>query len=133
MVASAVLDASPVSNRVALAYAECYDTITQWQNDIVYFMLEDDAGIDWRYGKHNITNYATDNDSLWAYTDLDVIFDYDDYLHIVWNAQWVTPEGVYWRTYLLHYSEATGEITQIWHHPDSLFDDILIPWDRATV
>lgn len=129
-VISSVLDASPVSDRVILAYAKTQDTTTQWNNDIVYFSSDSGTLWDWRYGMINVTNYGSDNDSLWAYTDLDAIIDYNDYVHIVWNAQWVTDEGIYFRTYLFHYSEETGEITEILHHPDSLWSDIEGVWNR---
>ncbi len=130
MVISCVLDASPVSDRVVYAYAKCLDTTTQWNNDIVYYVSDNGASWDWRHGRHNITNYNLDTDSLWAYTDLDVIFDYNDYIHLIWNAQWVTDEGIYYRTFLFHYSEETGEITQITAKPDSGWFSISGAWNR---
>lgn len=130
MVISGVLDASPVSDRVVLAYCKAADTTTQWFNDIVYYVSDNGTTWDWRYGRHNITDYAHDNDSLWAYTDLDVIFDYNDYIHIIWNAQWVTEAGVYYRTFLCHYSEQTDEIDIITAMPDSLWQDICGAWNR---
>lgn len=130
MVISSVLDASPVSDRVVLAYCKAADTTTQWFNDIVYYVSDNGTTWDWRYGRHNITDYAHDNDSLWAYTDLDVIFDYNDYLHLIWNAQWVTDSGVYYRTFLFHYTEETNEITRITAWPDSLWLDICGAWNR---
>jgi hypothetical protein len=36
----------------------------------------------------------------------------------------------YHRTYIFHYSEATGQITEITHHPDSLWRDISGDWNR---
>jgi len=131
MVISSVLDASPVSDRVVFAYSKCSDTTTQWNNDIVYYVSDNGTVWDWRYGRHNITSYGTDDDSLWAYSDLDVIFDYNDYIHLIWNAQWVTDEGIYYRTFLFHYSEETDEITQITAKPDSLWFDISGVWNRT--
>ena len=131
MVISSVMAASPVSDRVVLAYAETQDTSTQWNNDISYYVSDNGTTWDWRYGKTNVTNYGTDNDSLWAYTDLDVIFDYNDYIHLLWNAQWVTDEGIYFRTDMFHYSEETETITDICHHPDSLWTDISGAWNRS--
>lgn len=130
MVISSVIDASPVSDRVVFAYAETQDTSTQWNNDIVYYISENGTTWDWRYGKTNVTNYGTDSDSLWSYTDLDVIIDYDDYVHLIWNAQWVTDEGIYYRTFLFHYSEATDQINTIAIHPDSLWTSISGAWNR---
>ncbi len=128
-VISSVLDASPVSNRVILAYSKTQDTTTQWNNDIVYFSASSGTNWDWRYGMINVTDYGNDDDLLWAYTDLDAIIDYNDYVHIIWNAQWVT-DSIYYKTYLFHYSEETGEITEITHHPDSLWANISGVWNR---
>ncbi|MCP4580448.1 MAG: T9SS type A sorting domain-containing protein [candidate division Zixibacteria bacterium] len=130
MVISSVLDASPVSDRVVVAYAKTQDTTTQLYNDIVYYSSVDGTTWDWRYGMINVTNYGTDDDSLWAYTDVDVIIDYNDYMHLIWNANWVTDEGVYFRTFLFHYSEETGEITEITAKPDSLWTNISGAWNR---
>ncbi len=131
MVIGSVMDASPVSDRVVLAYCDPNDTTTQWNNDIVYFVSEDGYSWNWRYGKQNVTNYATDDDSLWAYTDCDVIIDYNDDIHLVWNASRIDSDGyIEWKTFLFHYAEDTGEITQITHHPDSLFADICGTWNR---
>jgi hypothetical protein len=130
IVISSVLDASPVSDRVVLAYSRTQDTSTQWYNDIYYVVSENGTVWDFRYGRNNITNYLSDTDSLWAYTDLDVIFDYDDYIHITWNAQHVTDEGIYYRTYLFHWSEETDQITEILHHPDSLWINMSGVWNR---
>jgi len=129
-VISSVLDASPVSDRVILAYAKTQDTTTQWNNDIVYFSSDSGTAWDWRYGMINVTDYGNDDDSLWAYTDLDAIIDYNDYVHIIWNAQWVIDQSVHYKTYLFHYSEETGEITEITHHPDSLWTNISGVWNR---
>jgi len=130
MVISSVLDASPVSDRVVVAYAKTQDTTTQWFNDIVYFSSDDGRVWDWRYGINNVTNYGTDDDSLWAYTDLDVIIDYNDYVHLIWNAQWTTDEGIYFRTFLFHYSEETEQITEITAKPDSGWFEISGAWNR---
>lgn len=131
MVISALMAASPVSDRVVLAYAETQDTATQWNNDISYYVSDNGTTWDWRYGKTNVTNYGSDSDSLWAYTDLDVLFDYNDNIHLLWNAQWVTDAGIYYRTDLFHYNEETDQITNILHHPDSLWMDISGAWNRS--
>jgi hypothetical protein len=126
-----VIDASPVSNKVAIAYPKTTDTTTQWRNDIVYYVSENGQTWDWRYGRNNVTNYTTDNDSLWAYTDMDVIIDYNDNVNLLWNAQWITADGsIYYRTSLYHYNEDTDQITEILHHPDSLWTDISGAWNR---
>jgi hypothetical protein len=130
MVISSVLAASPVSDRVVLAYAKPHDTTTQWRNDIVYFVSEDGITWDWDNGKINITEYGLEGDSLWAYTDLDVLIDLNDCIHIAWNAQWVTDNDVYWRTFLFHYDEEAEEISRIHAYPDDSFPDICGAWNR---
>ena len=129
MTISAVIDASPVSDRVVMAYSRTQDTTTQWNNDIYYVVSDDGITWDFRYGRHNVTNYGPP-DSLWAYTDLDVLIDYNDNINIVWNDQWVTDEGIYYRTNLKYWNERTGEITEITHHPDSLWTSIEGAWNR---
>ncbi|MCD6162303.1 MAG: T9SS type A sorting domain-containing protein [candidate division Zixibacteria bacterium] len=121
MVTSSVIDASPVSDRVALAYSRTTDTTTQWRNDIYYVVSDDGTLWNFRYGRNNITNYADDDDSLFAYTDLDIIFDYNDNIHIVWTDQGCSLNYVYFRTNLKHWDEESGEIEEIMHHPDSLW------------
>lgn len=121
MVIAGLPTASPVSDKVALVYSKTTDTSTQWYNDIVYILSND--GVTWNFtNRTNVTNYGTDNDSLWAYTDLDAIFDYNDNLNIIWTAQWVTESGIYYRTELLFYNTGTQQITSVkdpW--PDSLW------------
>jgi hypothetical protein len=133
MVIGAVIAASPVSGRVVVAYPRSQDTTTQWKNDI-YYVVTDTSGTDWdwRYGKHNVTNYLTDNDSLWAYTDMDVIIDYNDNINLIWNAQWVTDESIYFKTFLFFYNEEANEIVEITHKPESLWvADIEGAWNRT--
>ncbi|RKX20054.1 MAG: hypothetical protein DRP26_02370 [Candidatus Zixiibacteriota bacterium] len=114
MTISTVIDASPVSDKVIIAYTHPTDYETQWHNDIMYILSEDGISWDFRYGKVNITNYLQDNDSLWAYTDMDVIFDYNDNFHLIWNAQTIDSDGyIQWNTRLFHYNSATEEINLI--------------------
>jgi hypothetical protein len=78
MTIGGVMASSPVSDKVVMAYSKTQDTSTQWNNDIVYILSNDGLTWDFRNNRVNVTNYGTDDDSLWAYTDLDVIFDYND-------------------------------------------------------
>lgn len=131
MVIGACLAASPVSNKVAIGYPKTQDTSTQWNNDIVYYTSNNGQTWDWRYGQHNVTNYENDSDSLWAYTDMDILIDYNDNVHVLWNAQWVTTEGIYYRTFLMHYNDDTDQITTIRAFPDSLWTGIEGAWNRT--
>jgi hypothetical protein len=104
--------ASPVSDKVAIVYSHPNDFETQWRNNIFYIQSDDGLTWDWRFGKVNVTNYG-DPDSLYSYTDLAAIYDYNDNLNIIWNAQWVSDAGIYYRTFLLHYNTGTQTISQI--------------------
>jgi hypothetical protein len=121
MTIAGLVTASPVSDKVVIAYSKTTDTSTQWYNDIVYILSND--GLTWNFtNRTNITNYGTDEDSLWAYTDLDAVFDYNDNLNVIWTAQWVTESGIYYRTELLFYNSGTQQITSVTNPwPDSLW------------
>jgi len=132
MLISSVIDASPVSERVVIAYARSQDTTTQVENDIYYVLSNN--GLDWNFqnGRVNITNYGDDPDSLWAGCDIDVIFDYDDYFHIVWTESYVTSNGgSLFHTDIKHYSEETEEIsTAVYSHVESTWYDICDTWNK---
>jgi hypothetical protein len=98
--------ASPVSDKVAIVYSHPQNYDSQWENDMYYIQSDDGLTWDWRFGKTNITNYGAP-DSLFSYTDLSAIYDYNDNLHIIWTAQWVTDAGIYYKTFLFHYSTGT--------------------------
>ncbi len=114
MTISAVIDASPVSDKVVMGYCHPTTFENQWENDIYYILSEDGISWDFRTGKVNVTQYERDDDSLWAYTDMDIIFDYNDNFHIIWEAQTIDTEGyIQWNTRLFHYNSETEEINLI--------------------
>ena len=115
-----VIVASPVSDKVAIAYNHPLDFETQWRNSVYYIESEDGLTWDFRQGKVDVTEYGSGGDSLFAYIDLDAIYDYNDNLHLIWNAQWVTDAGVYYKTFLFHYSSENGAISEI-NSSDSLW------------
>ena len=112
MTLSAIVVSSPVSDKVAIAYTHPLNYDTQWENDVYFIESMDGLTWDWRFGKNNITGYGAP-DSLFAYIDLDAIYDYNDNLHLIWNAQWVTDEGIYYKTFLFHYDTGGQAITQM--------------------
>ena len=112
---------SPVSDKVSIVYCHPTDLTTQWMNDIYYIESQDGLTWAWRTGKTNVTEYGS-GDSLFAYTDLAAVYDYNDNLNILWNAQYVTDAGIYYKTFLLHYSTGSDAITEILH-TDSLWVD----------
>jgi len=111
------------------------DTSIQLWNDVYYVLSQDGLNWDFINGRVNITNYGTDNDSLWAFTDLALILDYNDNFHIGWNANWSSaPDIVRSKTFLFHYNSGTQIIDQIrtpW--PDYEWPDsgcTIGPWNR---
>jgi hypothetical protein len=123
---SVLVAASPVSDKVVIAYSKPIDTTNRIWNDLYYVLSQD--GTNWNFinGRINITNYSSDTDSLWANTDLALIFDYNDNFHIAWNANWSSLSNLYYsKTFLFHYSNATQLISQIrtpW--PDSQWSGV---------
>ncbi len=87
-VISPIVVSSPVSDKVAIIYSHPTDS-TQLRNDVYYIQSTDGMTWDWANGKINVTNYGHNGDSLFAYTDLAAVYDYNDNLHIVWNSQWI--------------------------------------------
>jgi hypothetical protein len=85
----------------------------QLENDVYYIESEDGLTWDWDNGKVNVTDYDS-QDSVRAYTDLAAIYDYNDNLHIIWNAQYVyVIDGSYYtsfQTFLYHFNSGSGEI-----------------------
>ena len=108
---------SPVSDKVAIVYSHPMvmepPVGAQLENDIYYIESQDGVSWDWNNGKVNVTAYQRD-DSLRAYTDVAAIYDYNDNLHIIWNAQFVydLPEGYFtsFQTFLYHFNNGSGEI-----------------------
>jgi len=112
---SVIVVSSPVSNKVAISYTKYRNPdLSQIDND-VYYVESTNGGQDWINAgsfsgvtKNNITGYQS-TDYERAYCDVSAIYDYDDSLHIVWNAHWFH-EGEYSVRYakLYHWSKATG-------------------------
>lgn len=106
---SPVTASSPVSDKVAIVYTHDVDS---WLRNNVYY-IESEDGLTWDMdnGKINITDYDT-NDSLFAWDDIDAVYDYNDNLHIIWNAWWsVLPSSVYYPVWLYHYDTGSETIT----------------------
>jgi len=120
---------SPVSAKSAIVYTHPLNYNTQWQNDVYYIESLDGLTWDWTYGKINVTDYGPP-DSLYAFTDLAAVYDYNDNLHIVWNAQWATDAGVYYKTFLLHFDRDSGSITELLSTSDIWYGCNIGAWNR---
>ncbi len=112
-VISAVVDASPVSGKVVIAYHQPGSVRTNIYNEIVYVQTTD--GVNWNFGHPTyVTNYRNDNDSMWAYCDLDLLIDYNDNINIAWTAFWCPDSAhLYWPSHLYHYNSGTGQINLV--------------------
>ncbi|MBD3169067.1 MAG: T9SS type A sorting domain-containing protein [candidate division Zixibacteria bacterium] len=117
---SSIITSSRISGKVAIVYTDPidYEDPNQYNNDIAY--IESPDGVTWDYDSPvNVTNYQYE-DTIRAYTDVDAIYDFDDNLHIVWNAPgYWADEGTITidACFLFHWSEETGTtmIYNAWH------------------
>jgi len=138
------LDTSPVSDRIAFAWTACkvpgypgamYDTTyTQWDNDIQ--VMIDDDGEDFHFDMgFNLTQFHVPNlawlpdtimaemDTLRAYTDMSVLIDNEDWVHIVFTTpSYFDLEGFRWihPSIIWHWSEQFPGEFQAIHYA---FDD----------
>ncbi len=102
------LNSSSISERTAIVEGIPVPG-EDWQFDIGYMISED--GVNWDISDwHLITDYRDSGTS--ASADVDLIFDNDDYLHVIWNT-WEIQEPFLNSSTLWHWSEETGEISQI--------------------
>jgi hypothetical protein len=96
------------------------------RNNIYY--IESADGITWNNfaNKVNVTNYGLAGDSLYAYTEVSAVYDYNDNLHAVWNSQYAeahpasgTLPGIYYTgAHLAHWDKSSNTI-----HYFASFDD----------
>jgi hypothetical protein len=108
---SPIVISSPVSGKVAIVYCHPFDTSSFLKNDIFYVESLDGVIWDFAGGKTNVTHYESDSDSIWAFTDLDALYDNNDNLHIIWNAQPLSGNVYSPNSRLLHY--CVGAISEI--------------------
>jgi hypothetical protein len=115
---SYVIASSPVSDKVAIAYSNNLD----W-GPIGVSYIESADGVNWNWGEGevDITNYP--DTPYVTGDDIDEVYDYNDNLHIVWNAQICRDNDVNDSIYIRHYDTAsrrTSEVTSVppWTRPD---------------
>jgi hypothetical protein len=110
---------SPVSRKVALIWGWCDPDTTSYQTaNNIYYVESTNGGDDWvasgfpDYGDpkvHNVSKFKPE-DTYKAYSDIAAVYDYDDNLHIFWNAhKYNTVTGDYnpYDVVLMHWSAAT--------------------------
>ncbi|HBZ00453.1 MAG TPA: hypothetical protein DEO84_03930 [candidate division Zixibacteria bacterium] len=123
-VISVIVVSSKVSDKVAILYchSKAGDT-TSLRNDIYY--IESPDGITWNNfaDKVNITNYGPNSDSLYAWKEVSAVYDFDDNLHVIWNAQYVTntssPHFVIPGAHLAHWDHSSNTISYFADFPPS--------------
>jgi len=113
MVVSGLVISSPVSDKVAICYLHPDDTTSQRFNWPKYVVSEDGQNWDFDNDLIDVPYPYSPNFDLWAYTNLEAIFDYNDELHLAWP---VYGEGWDW---VLHYREGADTIESICQIPDT--------------
>jgi hypothetical protein len=108
---SSMMTSSRISDKVCIAYTRPRTLVSpdQYNNDMVYIESLDGTTWDWT-NIVNVTNYQM-LDTLRAYTDCDAVYDYNDNLHLLWNAPYydevnglISADACL----LFHWSQATG-------------------------
>ncbi len=113
---SPVVVSSKVSDKVAIVYTHPADT-TQARNNVYYVQSTD--GITWNsfIPKVNVTNYGRNRDTTWAYTEVSALYDFNDNLHIIWNANLVSgalnssPSMYYGNSHIYHWDATSNSIS----------------------
>jgi hypothetical protein len=113
IIGSHLVTSSPVSGKVAIVYSHPSDSSEYGGNDIYFIESLNGTDWDWENGKINLTEYGHYGDSLFAYADLDAIYDYEDNLHIIWNAVWITEQGLGEFEFLYHYERPSVMISLV--------------------
>jgi hypothetical protein len=112
---STIVVSSKVSDKVAIVYCHPYDTTAGRAN--VYY-VESADGITWNNftPKVNVTNYHRNNDSLYAWSEVSALYDFNDNLHIVWPGIYVagapnsSPSFYYGRSHVYHWDATSNSI-----------------------
>ena len=121
---SVIVVSSKVSDKVAILY--CHPKTgdsTSLRNNIYY--IESTDGITWNNfaDKVNITNYGLYGDSLYAWNEVSAVYDFNDNLHVIWNAQYVTntqsPHLIIPGAHLAHWDQVSNTISYFADFPPS--------------
>lgn len=153
MVISPDIACSRHSNRVVISWSKSRDDLngdpTQYNNDIVYIVSED-GGLNWGQ-ETNITNFiyedtdcvsgdtvVCDADTFRAYTDMSLLLDENDDIHIAFmTMNYYALEGTISRYagQIWHYGSDNGFVSPIMALENSYLDtnwaDDLGDWQRA--
>ena len=110
------ITASRVSSKVALCWLEEAEEGVEGNNDVWYW-VSDDMGATWDPAdKTNVTQYQEDEEGYRAWLELSCLYDSNDHLHIIWNANLYdgTGGGAQGRSCrLFHWAEHTDVISTV--------------------
>jgi hypothetical protein len=104
---------SPVSDKSAMVYLHDLDDTTIAAKDMYYLQSDDGIIWPWQDGKVNVTEYDLLTDSIYAWSDIDAIYDYNDNLHMMWNAFRIKDNDPDYYSLLYHFDVTGGEITEV--------------------
>ncbi len=108
---SFMITSSPVSDKVAIVYS---NNLTWEPVGVSYIQSTDGVNWDWEGGEVDVTNYPPT--PFVTGDDIDAIYDYNDNLHIVWNAQACYEYGND-DVYIRHYDASSGQTNVITSAP----------------
>ncbi|MDD5426575.1 MAG: hypothetical protein PHN52_08845, partial [candidate division Zixibacteria bacterium] len=110
------LTASRLTRKVAICYLDRAPENIQGNND-VYYLVSQDMGATWNLSnKVNVTNYQVDEVGYRAWLELSCLYDSNDNLHLVWNANLYNGDGqgtAGRNCRLFHWAENTDIISTI--------------------
>jgi len=112
------ISASRVSRKVALCWMEEAEEGNEGNNDIWYW-VSDDMGATWDPAdKTNVTQYQEDEEGYRAWLELSCLYDTQDHLHIIWNANLYAGDGsaaAGRSCRLFHWAEHTDVISTVYN------------------
>jgi hypothetical protein len=100
-----IIVASPISDKTAILY--CKQSYAGAYYNVFY--IESSDGVNWDFNSHvNVSGYIV-ADSLSAWGDIDAVYDYNDEIHIIYQAAMVREGAIsLGSTQLRHWSPNTG-------------------------
>ncbi|MFZ5980716.1 MAG: hypothetical protein ACOYVF_08800 [Candidatus Zixiibacteriota bacterium] len=114
--------ASRISSNVAACWMEEAEEGNEGNNDI-WYLVSTDMGATWNHAnKVNVTNYQEEEVGYRAWLELSCLYDSNDHLHIIWNANLYNGDGL----------AATGRPCRLFHwasHTDIISTVHNAEWD----
>lgn len=105
---SFMITSSPVSDKVAIVYSNnlCWEPV-----GVSYIQSLDGVNWDWQEGAVDVTNYPPT--PFVTGDDVDAVYDYNDNLHIIWNAEICWDYNDNDSVYIRHYDTASGQTSVV--------------------